>query len=268
MVSLEELPKGEDAVLVHAFGPVSVVVINRPSDNNSINDDVRDGLQRAFAEIANDSNVRAAVLTSEGEEAFSVGADIAQLATLTPMEAKSLAEKTRAVYDAITSTPQPVIAAIKGACIGAGFELAMHCDIRFARNDARFGLPGVNVGIVPGGSSVARLSRLVGAGPARALCLTGGIISAERAFMLGLVSNVIEPDDFRPTIEQLAQHLCALSPVALRELKGMLNQAIDDDVERVGAVGPGALARCFAEGDANERLSALFGGPDPEATVH
>ena len=103
MVSLEELPKGEDAVLVHAFGPVSVVVINRPSDNNSINDDVRDGLQRAFAEIAKDTNVRAAVLTSEGEEAFSVGADIAQLATLTPMEAKSLAEKTRAVYDAITS---------------------------------------------------------------------------------------------------------------------------------------------------------------------
>lgn len=267
-MGLEEELRDPKAVLLHRLGPAGIVMINRPADNNSVNDAVRDGLIRAFGEIENDPDLLVAVLTGAGDEAFSVGSDAAQLSTLTAPEARLMAEKSRAVFDAIANLSKPVVAAIKGACVGAGFELALHCDIRFAQSDARFGLPGVNVGIVPGGSTVGRLSTLIGAGPARALCLTGGIISAERAFMLGLVTNVIEPAQFRPTVEQLVQHLCALSPVALAELKGLLNRAITDGVDAAAQEGPLAMERCFTEGDAQERLRTLFGGPDPEVTVH
>ena len=86
--------------------------------------------------------------------------------------------------------------------------------------------------------------------------------------MLGLVTNVIQPDEFRPTVEQLVEHLCTLSPVALAELKGLLNRSIEDGFQAAVDAGPASLERCFSEGDAMERLQAMFGGPDPEATVH
>ncbi len=268
MMHIEETTNSTDPVVVHQFGPAAVMVINRPGDNNAINDEVRDGLIRALDRIERDDSTSVAVLTGAGDEAFSVGADIVQLATLTPPEAKLMAEKQKLVCERLSNMPKPIIGAVKGACIGAGFELALHCDIRFARADARFGLPGVNVGLVPGGSAVGRLTQLIGAGPARALCLTGGIISAERAFMLGLVTNVIQPDEFRPTVEQLVEHLCTLSPVALAELKGLLNRSLEGGVQAAVDAGPDSLERCFRDGDAMERLQTLFGGPDPEATVH
>ncbi len=268
MIHLEEDTKSSEAVVVHQLGPAAVVMINRPDENNAINDEVRDGIIRALDRIECDPDTAVAVLAGAGDEAFSVGADVMQLATLTPPEAKLLAEKHKLVCERLANLSKPIIGAIKGACIGAGFELALHCDIRFARADARFGLPGVNVGLVPGGSAVGRLTQLIGAGPARALCLTGGIISAERAFMLGLVTNVIQPDEFRPTVEQLVEHLCTLSPVALAELKGLLNRSMEDGVQAAIDAGPSSLERCFSEGDAMERLQTLFGGPDPEATVH
>ena len=268
MMHLEEEIENTDPVVVHQLGPAAVIMINRPADNNAVNDDVRDGIVWALDRIERDPDTAVAVLTGAGDEAFSVGTDMMQLATLTPPEAKLMAEKQKLVCEQLTNLSKPVIGAIKGACIGAGFELALHCDIRFARADARFGLPGVNVGLVPGGSAVGRLTQLIGAGPARALCLTGGIISAERAFMLGLVTNVIQPDEFRPTVEQMVEHLCTLSPVALAELKGLLNRSLEEGVQAAIDAGPASLERCFSEGDAMERLQTLFGGPDPEATVH
>ncbi len=268
MIPIEEEAKSLEPVMVHQFGPAAVIVINRPDENNAVNDEVRDGIIWALDRIERDPATSVAVLTGAGDDSFSVGADLNQLATLTPPEAKLMAEKQRRVCERLAHLSKPIIGAIKGACIGAGFELALHCDIRFARADARFGLPGVNVGLVPGGSAVGRLTQLIGAGPARALCLTGGIISAERAFMLGLVTNVIQPDEFRPTVEQLVEHLCTLSPVALAELKGLLNRSIEDGFQAAVDAGPESLERCFSDGDAMERLQAMFGGPDPEATVH
>ena len=268
MIHIEENTDSSEPVIIHQLGPAAVIMINRPADNNAVNDDVRDGIIRSVDRIERDPDIAVAVLAGAGDEAFSVGADIMQLATLTPPEARLMAQKQKMACERLAKMSKPVIGAIKGACIGAGFELALHCDIRFARADARFGLPGVTVGLVPGGSAVGRLTQLIGAGPARALCMTGGIISAERAFMLGLVTNVIQPDEFRPTVEQLVEHLCTLSPVALAELKGLLNRSMEEGVQAAIDAGPDSLEKCFSEGDAVERLQTLFGGPDPEATVH
>jgi enoyl-CoA hydratase len=243
------------------------LAINRPEANNAINNETRDALIAAFDEAAKDPSLRVVVLTSVGEDAFSVGTDIAEIATYTPVEAEAYGVKIREVYRAMNAVDVPIIAAIKGACLGGGFELALHADLRLARGDARFGLPGINVGLVSSGAALARLQRVSGTGSAAALALTGGMITAERAFMLGLVSNVASQKEFPAAVEQLAQHFASLSPVAVAETKGMLRAAVED-IDAAGAMGPKALARCFGEGDALARLHMMLGGRDPQATLH
>ena len=249
-------------------GAVCTVAIDRPSASNAIDRAVRQGIIRAMEEIAADSDIRAVILTGAGDEAFSVGSDVAQLATLTPIEAEILAGEARRMQEAVSRLPKPVIAAIKGPCIGAGLELALHCDVRFARADARFGLPGVTIGLTPGGSAIGRLTHIVGSGPALALALTGGIISAERAFMLGLVSNVLKPDQFEGAVEQLAQHFADLSPLAIQEIKRLFQAALDSGPSGVAEAGAQAFARCFSEGDVAEKLRSFYGGPGPGVPVH
>jgi enoyl-CoA hydratase len=244
------------------------LAINRPEANNAINNETRDALIAALEAAARDAALRVVVLTSVGDDAFSVGTDIAEIATYTPAEATALGEKVRALYRAMLALDVPIVAAIKGACLGAGFELALHADLRLARGDARFGLPGINVGLVSSGASLARLQRVTGVGSAAALALTGGMVTAERAFMLGLVSNVASPKDFAPAVEQLAQHLASLSPVAVIETKRMLRAAVEQGIDAASALGPKALARCFGEGDALARLQMMLGGRDPQATLH
>lgn len=258
---------GSNCVLVERNDSVLTLAINRPEANNAINNETRDALLAAFEAASRDVGVRAIVLTSVGEEAFSVGTDIAEIAAYTPPEAEALGQKALAVYRAMLALDIPIVAAIKGACLGAGFELALHADLRLARGDARFGLPGINVGLVSNGASLARLQRITGAGSAAALALTGGMVTAERAFMLGIISNVASPKDFAPAVEQLAQHFAALSPVAVTETKRMLRAALES-VDGAAEMGPKALARCFGEGDALARLHMMLGGRDPQATLH
>lgn len=260
-------PSDSSCVLVERIDGVLTLSINRPDANNAINNDTRDALIAGFEGAAKDPSVRAVVLTSVGEDAFSVGTDIAEIAAYTPPEAEALGQKALAVYRSMLALDIPIVGAIKGACLGAGFELALHTDIRLARGDARFALPGINVGLVSNGASLARLQRITGVGSAAALALTGGMVTAERAFMLGIVANVAAPKDFAPAVEQLAQHLASLSPVAVTETKRMLRASLES-VENAVALGPKALARCFGEGDALARLHMMLGGRDPQQTLH
>lgn len=249
-------------------GPVLTLILNRPDASNAIDNMLRDELARALDEIAAAPQVRALVLTSAGEDAFSVGMDVAELASLAVPEIERVAQKARGIYERLTALEIPVIAAIKGACLGAGFELALHADVRLARADARFGLPGINVGMNANGGALGRLQRISGNGSAAALALTGGVVTAERAFMLGLVSNVAAMADFEPSVEQLAAHLASLSPVAVAETKRLLRLAAERGIDAAAEQSPKALARCFSDGDALVRLQMLIGGRDPEATVH
>jgi enoyl-CoA hydratase len=244
------------------------LIINRPDASNAIDNMLRDELTRALDDIAQNRLVRAVVLTSAGEDAFSVGMDVAEIAGFTPLEVELVAVRARGIYDRMAALDIPVIASIKGACLGAGFELALHADLRLARADARFGLPGINVGMNAGGGALARLQRVSGVGSAAALALTGGVVTAERAFMLGLVSNVTGMQDFVPSVHQLAAHLATLSPVAITETKKLLRIAAEQGLAAAAEQSPKSLARCFSEGDAGARLQLLIGGRDPEVTVH
>lgn len=262
--------KGKSAEVLHAErqGALLTLTLNRPDANNAINEDLRAALIRAVEDIRQTPSIQAVVITSTGEEAFSVGHEIAEIAALTPLEAETIAKRTLTLHRHLSELEQPVIIAIKGACLGAGFELALHGDIRLARNDARFGFPGINVGVTSSGSALGRLQQLAGTGSAAALALTGGMVTADRAFMLGIVSNVAGPKDFELSIHQLAAHLTTLSPVALRETKRMLRLGAMQGIEAAAAQGPRSFAACYEDGAAKDRLRLLFGGPGPEATVH
>lgn len=257
-----------DVLRAERVGPILTLAINRPDTNNAINNETREALADEFGAAAADRELRAIVLTSVGEDAFSVGLDVAEVAAYTPKEAEALAVKARLVYQRMNALDIPIIAAIKGACLGAGFELALHADLRLARADARFGLPGINIGLVSSGIALARMQRLCGIGSASALALTGGMVTAERGFMLGLVSNVASPKDFAAAVDQLATHFAGLSPVAMAETKKILRLGSDQGIEAASNYGPTALARCFGEGDALARLQMMLGGRDPQATLH
>lgn len=260
--------KNAEPVLVERRGAIAIITINRPDSHNAIDAAVRDGLARACDALKGEPSVRCIVFTGAGEEAFSTGADPSEISTMLPAEAAQMAERALDLYARVASLPQPTIAAVKGACVGQGLELALHCDLRLARTDARFGLPGVNVGLVASGAALDLLARTIGAGPAQALALTGGVIAAERAFMLGLVTNVASAAEFNDALDQITDHIAKLPPVAVTEVKRILGLSRAGKPEEARRAGVDALQRCFEESEARTRLRQIFGGRNPEATLH
>lgn len=255
-------------IAVDILDSIARLTIMRADHNNSISNGVRHGLLEAFEWIATLPDIRVLMIEGEGEDAFSIGADVAEYSELAQEELRQAAQLTRQVHEQLARLPMVTVAAIKGACTGAGFELALHCDIRFAREDARFGFPGITMGLTSGGNGLWRLAKLVGAGPARALALTGGVISAERAFMLGLITNILKDDDYDQQIEGLLNHLVELSPHAVARTKAMMNRALEGKEADVAALGVEALVACFDEGEASQSVADMFGGAGPDTTLH
>lgn len=258
--------KQDGSVTFERNDALAMITINRPDANNALNDDVRAELLRAFVRASEEDGVGAVLLTGAGNESFSTGYDLPQLAGLVPAEAETLARASRLVCERLAALEMPVLAAVKGACIGAGLELALHADMRIARADARFGFPGISLGLPPGSAAVDRLVKLVGLGPASALFVTGGVISAERAFMLGLVTNVVTPKDFDSAVLEFAGHVANLPRSASRSLKKMLKATLVGGVPE--GLGAEALRSAFEEGEVGDRLRAMFGGPAPGAAIH
>jgi len=258
--------KSDGPIRFERKGALAIVTIDRPDANNALDDDARGGLLRACARVGEEADIGAVVLTGAGNEAFSTGYDLPQLASLVPAEAETLARGARMVCERLAGLDVPVIAAVKGACIGAGLELALHADMRIARADARFGFPGISLGLPPGSAAVDRLVKLIGMSPAAALFITGGVISAERAFMLGLVTNVVGPKEFDSAVLEFAGHIAALPRSASRSLKKMLKAALAGGVPE--GLGAEALRAAFQDGEVADRLRAMFGGPAPGAAIH
>ncbi|MBM3482463.1 MAG: crotonase [Alphaproteobacteria bacterium] len=248
----------DEVLISERIGAVERLTINRPAALNALNASVLAALKAAFERIARDDAIRAIVLTGAGEKSFVAGADIKEMATIGPLEAEALARSAKRVHDAIIHCPKPVIAAINGFALGGGFELALVCDIRIAADDARFGLPEVKLAVLPGGGGIMRLSRLVGPSVARALCLTGDMISAERAFQLGIVSELVAHDKLDEHALKKAEALAALSPVALAQIKSALEIGANADLESALAAEAKAFALCFAAADQKEGMAAFI----------
>jgi enoyl-CoA hydratase/carnithine racemase len=199
-------------------GALAVVSVCRPDKLNALNDATLGELTTAFTELKEDAQVRCVILTG-GEAkrpAFVAGADIAELAQQTPLEAKRRSHRGQGLCDLIENLGKPVIAAVNGFALGGGLELALACHIRLAASGARLGLPEVTLGIIPGYGGTQRLPRLIGLGLALELITSGRMMDAEEAARCGLVNRVCEPAELMPAARELAQKIVANGPIAVR----------------------------------------------------
>ena len=214
-------------LLVERDGAVAVVTVNRPKVLNALNAATIAELQHAVAALGADASVRAVVLTGAGDKAFVAGADINELAAQTPVDGKAHAAAGQRVFDAIEALGKPVIAAINGFALGGGCELAMACTLRVAADSARLGQPEVNLGLTPGYAGSQRLPRLIGRGLALELLLTGDMISAARAYEIGLVNRVVPAADLRAEAMKMAAALAGKAPVAVQYILEAVHHGAD-----------------------------------------
>ena len=199
----------------HADG-VATVTITRPKVLNALNGATVGELLTVFQDLSETAAVRAVLLTGAGDRAFIAGADITELAQMTPTVAREVAQRGQALCDLVSGLGKPVIAAINGFALGGGCELAMACTLRIAADTAKIGQPEINLGIIPGFGGTQRLPRLVGPGPALEILLTGDPIAAEDAQRLGLVNRVVPSARLMDEARALAASLAAKPPVAVR----------------------------------------------------
>ncbi|MBV8519868.1 MAG: enoyl-CoA hydratase/isomerase family protein [Acidobacteria bacterium] len=195
---------------------ILTITIDRPKVLNALNADTVEELRRAFRDAREDESVKCVILTGGGEKAFVAGADIGELAQMTPITGKDVAERGQRTFRAIERFPKPVIAAINGFALGGGCELALACHIRIASDKAQLGLPEVTLGIIPGYGGTQRVARLLGKGKALELILTGDRIKADEAERIGLVNRVVPADQLMSVAEEMARKIASRGPLAVR----------------------------------------------------
>ena len=205
-------------------GAVAVITLNRPNVLNALNASLLAELASALKELDRSSDVRAIVITGSGTKAFAAGADIGELNSLpSPVDGAQKARDGQAVTLQIERLHKPVIMAINGFALGGGCELAMAGDIRIASENARFGQPEVNLGLIPGYGGSQRTTRLTGKGMAMYLCLTGEMIDAQEALRIGLVQRVVPQDALLDEAKKIANTIAAKAPLAIAAAKRAIN---------------------------------------------
>ena len=234
---------------------VALVTLDRPDVLNALSLDLLDELAAILDRLDADPACRAIVLTGSGTRAFAAGADIRELARQTTVSL--LAENRFAVWDRIGAVRTPVIAAVRGFALGGGCELAMSCDIIVAAEDATFGQPEINLGVMPGAGGTQRLTRAIGKARAMDLILTGRTIGAVEAERMGLVSRVVAPDRTLDEAIELARRIAAQAPVAVLAAKEAIKQADELPLSAGLQHERRAFFLLFASDDQGEGMAAF-----------
>ena len=243
---------------------VGVLTFNRPKVLNALNPDTIDEVFDVIHKIKKDDNVRVLVLTGAGEKAFVAGADISEFPKLNPLQARQFSEKGHKVFFALEDLPIPVIACVNGFALGGGCEIAMCCDFIYASDNAKFGQPEINLGIIPGFGGTQRLARMVGKAKAKELCMTGNQISAQDAQELGLVAQVFSAEELWNKTMETAKSMANKGCVALRAIKESINRGMDIDLKSACTVEIESFATSFASQDAQEGAQAFLEKRKPE----
>jgi len=251
-------------LLVAIDGAVATVTVNRPKVLNALNAATLTELGEAFRALQADAFVRVVILTGAGEKAFVAGADINELATLTPDAGKAHAELGQGVFNVIEQLGKPVIAAVNGFALGGGCELAMACTVRLAADTATFGQPEVKLGLTPGFAGTQRLPRLVGKGRALELVLGGGMIDAAEAFRIGLANRVVPAASLLDEARALAQAWAANAPVAMRYSMEAVAHGLETSCAEGCFVEASLFGLAFATEDMREGTRAFLEKRKPE----
>lgn len=245
-------------LLVANRGAVRRIEINRPDKLNALNRETINELHIAFDQARVDDAVRVVVVAGSGEKAFIAGADIAELASLTPQQAQTFSRAGQALMLKIERLGKPVIARIQGFALGGGMELAMSCHLRIASDKARVGQPEINLGVIPGFGGTQRLLRLAGRSAALELCLTGAQINAARALELGVVTRVVSADQLDAEVDTLADQLAASAPHALAGVLDAVLMGGECAIDAGLDYETQAFALCCASADMREGTRAFL----------
>ena len=251
-------------VLYETKGAIAYVTLNRPKVLNALNQRTWENLRTAFEDARDDAAVRGVILTGTGEKAFIAGADISELARITPVAAQQSSRFGQAVLDLIENLGKPVIAAVNGFALGGGCETAMACTIRLASEKAKFGQPEVTLGIPPGGGGTQRLPRLVGRGRALQLILSGEIISAQEAYRMGLVNEVVPAAELIPRAEAILKQIFANAPIAVTYSLEAVNRGLETSQAEGLALEASFFGLCAATEDKQEGTSAFLAKREPQ----
>ncbi len=237
---------------------VALITVHRPEKLNALNAETIGELGQAFDESAARSDVRALILTGAGEKAFVAGADIQELAGLTPAEAQVCASRGQMVFRRLEEMRKPSVAAINGYALGGGLELAMACTVRVAASTARLGQPEVKLGILPGYGGTQRLPRLVGRGRALELLLSGEPVEAAEAHRIGLVNHVVPPAELLPFSRQWLKKVLANAPLAVALAMEAVDTGLDSGLEQGLHFEAAAFGLTSATQDRREGMQAFL----------
>jgi enoyl-CoA hydratase len=244
-------------IVIEKKDSIGTIKINRPQALNALNKDTILELTKAVEELEKDKNIKVAILTGEGK-AFIAGADIKQMANMTPLEAKEFAELGHSLIMKIEKSRLPFIAAINGYALGGGCEVLMACDICVAAKSAKIGQPEINLGIHPGFGGTQRMPRLVGRMKAKELLLTGRNIDADEAYSIGLVNMVVEDEKLMETTHKIAGMIAEKSPVQTDFIKSLVNKGADIDLNSACSLEISYFASGFSTNDQKEGMKAFL----------
>ena len=245
-------------VLYEKKGPVAYVTLNRPKVLNALNQRTWQDLRAAFEDARDDADVRGVILTGAGDKAFIAGADISELAQVTAVQAERSSSYGQEVLNLVENLGKPVVAAINGFALGGGCETAMACTIRLATESARFGQPEVKLGVLPGGGGTQRLPRLVGKGRALQLILSGEMITAQEAYRIGLVNEVVPAADLIPRAEAILKQIFANAPLAVKYSLEAVNKGLETSQTEGLALEASFFGLCAGTEDKQEGTQAFL----------
>lgn len=237
-------------------GSVGVLKIARPEAMNALNKQVLNELGAVVADLPH-SGVRALIVTGEGEKAFVAGADIKEMQAYSGAQAREMAVGGQALMQKIEDLPFPVIACVNGFALGGGLELALACDFMMASNKARWGLPEVTLGLIPGYGGTQRLSRVLGRALAKRVALSGEMFSAQQGFEWGLFTSLHEPGELFSAAMKAAETFASRAPVALGLVKQAIHRGGDLPLREALALEADLFGKSFETQDHNEGIAAF-----------
>ena len=255
-----------DPILIARDGPVATVTVNRPAVLNALDAHTVQRLTTVMRDLGEDDAIRCVVLTGAGDRAFVAGADINELACLTPTSARAVADAGHRLCALIEGMGKPVIAAINGFALGGGCEIAMACTLRIAATTAKLGQPEIALGLIPGFGGTQRLPRLVGRGRALELLLTGAPIDAEEAWRIGLVNRVVPPNVLVEETSRLAATLATQAPVAVRRILEVVHHGLDMSITEAAVFEASAFGLVCGTEDMREGTTAFLEKRKPRFT--
>ena len=254
-----------NTLLLEIVNNVALLKVNRPQALNALNQEVLFELLAAFQSLEKDDNVRVIILTGEGK-AFVAGADIKEMVSLTAQEARRFSKIGHTVMETMGSIGKPIIAAVNGFALGGGMELALGCDFIYASDDAKFGQPEINLGIIPGFGGTQRLARLIGKAQAKELIYTGQMIGAQEAKELGIVNKVFPAGDLLAAAQKAASTIASKGAWTLRLAKSAIEAGFDLDIKSGCQIEGDSFGLCFSHPDQKEGMTAFLEKRKPAFT--